>query len=221
MKSNGVVDLFADLQAEHFHNGIHGNSHFLPWHREVVLRFERALQERHPDITIPYWNSTIDTSPSDPLWANNFLGQFNSAWDLGRVLGSAILPTPQEVETNQNRSTYDVFWDELEDAIHNRPHQWVNGVMDGLAAPGDPVFYLHHCWIDLLWARWQLDHLNEPFVSSGAGFGLNDAMVEWPDRTPANVLNHHALGYTYDIEVIEPPEPPIVGQEWLAPFFTS
>jgi hypothetical protein len=24
--------------------------------------------------------------------------------------------------------------------------------------------------------------------------------MEWPDRTPAQVMDHHALGYTYDTE---------------------
>jgi hypothetical protein len=25
--------------------------------------------------------------------------------------------------------------------------------------------------------------------------------MQWPNRTPAMVLDHHALGYTYDIEL--------------------
>jgi hypothetical protein len=37
-------------------------------------------------------------------------------------------------------------------------------------------------------------------VSSVAGAGLNDPLMEWPDRTPAHVLDHHALGYRCDIE---------------------
>lgn len=72
--------------------------------------------------------------------------------------------------------------------------------MASAPSPGDPVFYFHHCWIDLLWAKWQLAHPGAPFVSSMAGAGLNDPLMEWPDRTPANVLDHHALGYSYDTE---------------------
>ena len=200
VKSNGIVDQFADVHATHFDHGIHRGSHFLPWHREFLLRFERALQEHHTDVTIPYWDSTVDTSPSDPLWDDSFLGKFNSAWDLRRALGSdGPLPTSEQVETNQGRDTYQTFRPELEEAIHNPPHRWVEGVMSGFASPGDPVFYLHHCWIDLLWVQWQLAHPNAPFVSSGAGQGLNDPMAEWPDRTPADVLDHHALCYRYDL----------------------
>jgi tyrosinase len=200
VKSTGLVDQFAQMHAGHFFMNIHRSSHFLPWHREMLRRFERRLQQFHPDITIPYWASAARRSTSDPLWANSFLGQFNSAWNLGRALGSDTLPTQQQVTTNRGRGTYDAFWSDLERDIHNPPHRWVEGVMGSAASPGDPVFYLHHCWIDMLWARWQLAHPGAPFVSSGAGAGLNDPLMEWPSSTPAKVLDHHALGYTYDIE---------------------
>lgn len=200
VKSTGLVDQLAEIHARHFNMGIHRSSHFLPWHREMLLRFERELQKFHPDITIPYWDSTANRNTSDPLWNDNFLGQFNSEWNLGRALGSGSLSSPMEVVTNQGRDTYNTFWRELENPVHNRPHVWVNGVMASISSPGDPVFYLHHCWIDLLWAKWQLAHPGASFESSGAGLDLNDPMMEWLDRTPADVSDHHDLGYIYDIE---------------------
>ncbi len=200
VKSTGLVDEFAEMHARHFSHGIHRSSHFLPWHREFLIRFEQALQAHNPAVTIPYWDSTVNTSPSDPLWNDRFLGQFSSAWDLQRTLGSDTLPTSQQVATNQNRATYGSFWPELERVIHNAPHRWVGGVMASAASPDDPIFYLHHGWIDLLWVRWQISHPDAPFESSGAGLGLNDPLMEWPDRTPADVLSHQALGYNYDIE---------------------
>lgn len=199
VKSNGVIDQFADDHERFFHQA-HHSSHFLPWHREFLIRFERELQNFHPDIMLPYWDSTVDTRPSDQLWADSFLGQFDSAWGLGRTLGSATLATDRQVQANRGRRTYDIFWPELEGVIHNPPHNWVGGVMATAASPGDPVFYLHHSWIDMLWALWQLGHPGAPFVSSGAGFGLDDPMQPWPDRTPANVLDHRTLGYSYDTE---------------------
>jgi hypothetical protein len=200
VKSTGFLDQFAAIHERHFFHGIHRSSHFLPWHREMLLRFERALQEHDPEVTIPYWDSTVDRSPSDPLWNDDFLGQFDAAWDLDRALGSGPLSTAADVQVNQGRDNYNDFWRELERPIHNRPHVWVGGVMAGAASPGDPVFYLHHGWIDMLWAQWQLTHPGVPFVSSGPGLGLDDPLMEWPDRTPAQVMDHHALGYTYDTE---------------------
>jgi tyrosinase len=202
LKSTGVVEEFAKIHSNNFSNGIHNCSHFLPWHREMLRLFELELHKVRPGVTIPYWDSTIDTQPTDPLWNDNFLGPFNTDWKLGRELGSATLPTRQQVETNQGRDTYDRFWVELEGNIHNPPHRWVGGEMGGASSPRDPAFYLHHCWIDMLWAaRWQRTHPNAPFVSSGEGYDLNDSLKEWEDRTPADVLDHHALGYTYDYEL--------------------
>ncbi|MDQ1539196.1 MAG: hypothetical protein QOE58_3589 [Actinomycetota bacterium] len=202
LKSNGVVGQYASMHAGHFNMSIHKSSHFLPWHREMLLRFERELQKTHPDIAIPYWDSSVDQSTAGPLWASGFLGQFNSAWKLGRALGSDILPSAQRVQSNQGQGSYDPFWRELENSIHNPPHRWVGGVMAGTASPGDPVFYLHHSWIDSLWARWQLAHPGAPFQASGSGVGLNDGLMEWPIRTPAHVIDHHGLGYAYDWEPV-------------------
>ena len=126
VKSTGVVDQLANEHETNFHHGIHGTSHFLPWHRDFVRRFEDALRTYHPAVTIPYWNSTVDTSPSDPLWDNAFLGQFDGAWGLNRALGSATLPTPQQLQDAlTNFTTYDVFWPNLESVIHIPPHNWV------------------------------------------------------------------------------------------------
>ena len=169
----------------------------MPWHRDFLRRFEDALRTYHPDISIPYWNSTEDTDPSDPLWDNAFLGQFDSAWGLNRALGAATLPSPQDVQDTLGLGGYDQFWPELESVIHNSPHNWVSGVMASLASPGDPVFYLHHCWIDLLWAQWQLLNPGAAFVSSDPGFGLNDPMTSVA-TTPADVLDHREIGlYSY------------------------
>jgi len=212
-KSTGLVDRFAQMHAGHFFMNIHRSSHFLPWHREMLRRFERRLQATfHPDVTIPYWRSHVDRDTSGPLWSNNFLGRFNSTWNLGRALGPkpnlgrcfGDLSVPLQVRTNQGRSSYDTFWTEIELCIHSGPHNWVGGVMADVASPGDPVFYLHHCWIDRLWAMWQHAHPGAPFVSSGPGAGLNDPLMEWPNRRPAHVLDHHTLGYTYEDEASWP-----------------
>jgi len=59
-------------------------------------------------------------------------------------------------------------------------------------SPADPVFYLHHCWIDLLWAQWQLLNPGAVFVSSGSGLGLNDPMHS-VTTTPADVIAHRGI----------------------------
>jgi Common central domain of tyrosinase len=92
-KLMGVVDRFAGIHSVFFTWGMHHTSHFFPWHRRFISLFEKQLQKFVPGVVLPYWDSTVDQSPSDPLWDQNFMGQFNSAWNLRRWLeDGASLP---------------------------------------------------------------------------------------------------------------------------------
>ena len=155
VKANGVVDSFADLHNTHFSHG-HRNSSFLPWHREFIRRFEAELQTYDPRVMLCYWNSSNDQSTSSALWDASFLGQFDAAWSLGRSLGGGSLASPGAVDNALNQTTYDAFWPDSERNVHDGPHGWVGGEMTGGRSPHDPVFFLHHCFIDMLWAQWQL-----------------------------------------------------------------
>ena len=106
-KARGVVDAFADEHQVHFSHG-HSHSSFLPWHREFIRRFEVELQTYDRRVMLCYWNSSDDQSTTSALWSANFLGQFNSAWSLGRSLGGGSLPSPAAVQAALNQPTYDV-----------------------------------------------------------------------------------------------------------------
>ena len=92
--------------------------------------------------------------------------------------------------------------------MHNRVHVAVGGDMAAMTSPNDPVFFLHHCNIDRLWAKWQEAWLEAnpgmvPYQPQGdgpPGHNLNDPMPELltPGITPARVLDHRALGYDYE-----------------------
>ena len=55
----------------HAHTHVHNCPAFLPWHRELVNRFEALLREIDPDLSLHYWDWT--TSPL-PLFTSNFMG---------------------------------------------------------------------------------------------------------------------------------------------------
>jgi hypothetical protein len=217
VKATGIVDQYASEHEAHFDHGIHQNSHFLPWHREFIRRFEDALRTYHPAVTLPYWNSIVDQSPSDPLWDSAFLGQFDSAWGLGRALGSNALPDVNHMNAALAQSSYDAFWPPLEHPVHNWPHLWVGGKMSQRDSPHDPVFYLHHCWIDLLWAQWQVRNPGAPFVPSGAGADLNDPLMGYT-TTPADVIDHRTINL-YDYPAGFDPDLPRVTAEVSAVHF--
>jgi tyrosinase len=39
--------------------------------------------------------------------------------------------------------------------LHNRVHVWINGHMIKMTSPNDPIFFLHHCFVDKIWWDWQ------------------------------------------------------------------
>ena len=218
-KSRGIVDQYADDHETFFHDA-HHSSAFVPWHREFLRRFEIELRVSDPRVTIPYWDWRTDQSTTSALWASNFLGGFNSAWGLGRALGSATLPDEQLVDDTLALTPYGNFWSPLEVSVHFPAHNWVAGVMATAASPGDPVFYLHHCMIDLLWAEWQLLHPGDaPYQSSGAPHGLNDPMPPWT-TTPADVVDHRPINtYRYPPGFI--PDPARVTRETTSILFAD
>jgi tyrosinase len=73
-------------------------------------------------------------------------------------------------------------------------------------SPNDPVFFLHHCNIDRLWAIWQSRHpgQNYPLSVPFKPHALTDHMPPWvspPEQIrPVDMLNHQSLGYSYDTD---------------------
>jgi hypothetical protein len=246
LKGNGGYDNYV---ADHM--GAMADAHrgpaFLPWHREFLRRLERDLQAIDSQVTLPYWDWTVDNSATSSLWDASFLGgngrpsdgwvttgpfaYSTGNWTLVHDgpalrrrfgLSAASLSTPSDVTWALADGTYDVspwtmfvtsgFRNKLEGwvngpLLHNLAHVWVGGSMGPMSSPNDPVFFLHHCFIDKLWADWQRIHPGSGYlpVSGGpAGHNLGDAMQPWLGRgetvTPASVLDHHALGYAYDNE---------------------
>jgi tyrosinase len=64
----------------------HSGSAFLPWHRTFLNEFEEALQKVNPNVTIPYWDWTDQTSSLNKLFVNSFLGPNGTASSASEVL---------------------------------------------------------------------------------------------------------------------------------------
>ncbi|MEU6376619.1 tyrosinase family protein [Streptomyces sp. NPDC046909] len=98
--------------------------------------------------------------------------------DLGRARDPIGLPTKGDLEAALDDPVYDVSpWDSTSPKgfrnrlegwgsgrgpvawrNHNRVHRWVGGAMLGGASVNDPVFWMHHAFVDLQWYRWQRRH---------------------------------------------------------------
>jgi hypothetical protein len=152
------------------------------------------------------------------------------------------LPTPADVQAALNATPYDVapfdesspsgFRNMAEGFIpknpppphtHNRIHAYVGGSMEPMTSPNDPVFFLHHCFVDKLWADWQRLHPAEssylPIQGARQGHNLSDYMPPWNTEAqhvrPVDVLNHRKLGYRYDTEDYLLPGEELYQGQWI------
>ena len=118
-----------------------------------------------------------------------------------RVTG---LPGPAEVAQFDRIPVYDApdfgpnptlpsFRSGLERLMHNRVHVWVGGHLGEVpVSPNDPAFFLHHCMVDRLWAKWQADFPAAtylPAVRTGDAPGAAEPMrvMNLDQATPATV----------------------------------
>ncbi|MEU7422886.1 tyrosinase family protein [Streptomyces sp. NPDC040750] len=127
--------------------------------------------------------------------------------DLGRSAAPIQLPTKSELKWALDDPVYDTWpWDstvrkgfrnKLEGwgtgsgsaswHNHNRVHRWVGGAMLNGASVNDPVFWLHHAFLDLQWSRWQRahrDHRYRPAEPPGISDKQHERVVARHEKLP-------------------------------------
>ncbi|XP_055897262.1 uncharacterized protein LOC106066172 [Biomphalaria glabrata] len=156
----------------------HGGPGFLGWHRIFLMIYETALKEVDPTVCLPYWDSSLDNLLTDPssstIWTPQFLGSSQGPVTEGPF---ANWVTPEGVQLIRNvgadgelftttaladilsRTRHEeIVTSDLSDPRydlefhHAAVHVFVGGAMTRLdTATFDPVFYMHHAFIDYIW----------------------------------------------------------------------
>ena len=182
-----------DIHSNAIHQ-MHSNPRFLPWHRIYLLRMEELLRLIDPTVCIPYWKSSEEQA--FPSWLLGFTPTVNlmgGPHTVTRTIGMfAILPNAAAVTAAMANGTFNTFAPALE-GIHNSGHVWVGGSMGSIPfAPCDPVFWMHHCEIDRIWAKWQGSNPGQSPTLAGA----TAIMDPWTE-TEVDTRDITALGYSY------------------------
>lgn len=114
-------------------------------------------------------------------------------WGITRgTFNAAGLPTAATINSVIGSIDFNSFTAALEG-----PHGWVHNAVGGTMAtstsPADPLFWLHHAFIDKLWANWEVTHTgkNPP--------NITETLQPPPimTRKVSQVLNTRDVGYVY------------------------
>ena len=200
---------------------------FLPWHRMHLMSFERLVRSVTgvAHFTMPYWNYTDPDrralpphfhSPDDPLWKPLFRSDRNPGVNDGRPVDQT-----GEAPLGLNAMMSSVYTDtidgdagfcaNLDNAPHSAVHVDVGTRERGMGAvswaANDPVFWLHHCNIDRMWASWNRAGGRNPSDEAYLGqvFTFVDEAGTPLRRRVGEVLDTAALGYGYDHYLDRPP----------------
>ena len=142
--------------------------------------------------------ATAGPAPPPSWWPAGFTWRVQPAL---QVEGSPILRRGSDVNTwpptaaslteveNMNLTPsgvnpYWMFWNRLEAGMrmHNAGHNIVGGYMSNpVFSPNDPLFWLHHSFIDRVWSRWQAKRL--------AGQPGSTLASHYPPPTEASPIN--------------------------------
>lgn len=178
--ADGGLSEWEQLTQLHFMHGdeAHGGCYFLPWHRLFLLKIENLMRVHEPDVTMPYWDWTrdsLDASVSE-IWGSEYIGgaqrenqpipdgpfaglvsRFPDWHTVARNFWSGssrnmnAFWTWNDLERVVSQQSWADFADGIESA-HILPHNEIGGDMRSTdTAPNDPVFYLHHGYVDYLY----------------------------------------------------------------------
>ena len=136
----------------------HGVSVFLPWHRLYMVQMEEEL-----GMALPFWDWTM-TDHQPNLWsdidapikqgASSVCNQPEiSSINKDAKVNSAILRN--EIRIALETTNYHDFWRAVVNP-HNRIHHNLGCDMSTAnTASYVPFFFLHHSFVDYVWAYWQ------------------------------------------------------------------
>jgi tyrosinase len=209
--NNQGLGRFADFRNMHTNVSspqAHGAPGFLPWHRAYLLDLERELQAIDASVALPYWRfdqaapkifnrdffgvsdalGTVQFSATNPLqfWKTDGVQGINRRPFFNT--GSAPGGLRSEAQTLALGAQYAAFRT-MEGNPHGSAHTSFGGSISSIGtAAKDPLFFLLHCNVDRLWAKWQRQNgrfnpaLAASFDNNGGnpiGHNLSDTMWPW------------------------------------------
>jgi tyrosinase len=222
--NNQGMGRFADFREMHTNASspqAHFAAGFLPWHRAYLLDLERELQAIDPSVALPYWRfdqaspnlftqdfigvsdplGTVQFSATNPLrfWVTDGVQGVNrrplNNWNPATQPGPTVRTEAQTLALGIQYSAFRTMEGNPHGTAHTR---WGGSISSIPTAARDPLFFLLHCNVDRLWAKWQRQNGR-----------FNPAQAASYDSNPSNPIGHNLPDTMWPWNGITgPPRPP-------------
>jgi tyrosinase len=191
----------------------HRTDAFLPWHRELVNRYEQMLLSVEPRLTMLYWNWEDDPRAPFNYYTSSFMGASSGS------VGAPFASFSPSISRNFSSfhlgiispdSTHYPFSDfvDFSDSLEGQSHDWSHGVIGAtMGSPAtstrDPFFFLLHTNCDRIWAKWQGEpgHTDriDPVTAYGSSTSatLSGDIGPWDGSSPTIAPWTSTGGYLY------------------------
>ena len=165
--SSSIWQSAADMHLE-LASVIHNGATFFFWHRMFLSSIEKKLQALNPKFYFPYWQAANEFQSG--RWQNSVAMSLTDLTDTSvrtnRNLQNRNLISPAEwadliQQSISNRQGFNFFAPAPQaELVHGTLHVAVGGTsgdMSFMRSPRDPLFYLHHAHLDVLWSNAQVE----------------------------------------------------------------
>ena len=192
-----------------------------------------AFSHRNGSWPVPAYPENGETEPGLKRRFGDLVGSLPTTEDVAMAMREGLYDTPPYDSGPYTRG----FRNRLEgwitqrgdpqvktpgSQLHNRVHLWIGGNMLAMTSPEDPVFFLHHCYVDKIWADWQAQRALDnpqwaphytPMSGGPLGHNFDDVLKPWTNKIK-DVMDIQALGYEYA------PSTPSLKSPFVSPFMT-
>nr|WIF25331.1 hemocyanin-like 1 [Bulinus globosus] len=219
---------------------LHGAPTFPHWHRLFVLQLEDSLGLHSSGIGMPYW----DWSKPNPNIPSLATDKTYEDMETHKVTDNPFFDAPIEFLKPEVRTqrewphSFSIDLSDLNTAVlfaleqdnfcdfevqFEVAHNLIHGMVGGVAPYGmnsleysayDPLFYMHHSFLDKLWSLWMAmqekrgkpykahcaqSYVHQPLTPFSFSTTYNPNMKTYSHSTPTNIYDHRKeLHYTYD-----------------------
>lgn len=249
MATDGSLAIFINIHGQYWDHA-HFNPRFLPWHRLYLQKFEQELQKRGCPY-LPYWDWSLDSQ--DPLhsiiFSNEYFGKndpntheiFDGPFSRNQyktpvghhnlirdynINQKAVFYHPSLLVKEMNKDTFSQWSRDVEYGPHASVHSTLGGKIGDMSkwtAGNDPLFWLHHSFIDKLWFEFQFSGFGVAFDGGAYNTKIDSTFLLLPWNVLINnVLDIQNLCIDYNPVIVDKTKQdnvnitqPIINDEWF------